>query len=469
MRWPLRRQIMLPMAAIMLATVLVLAAVGALFTVRATKSRIEAQIAGVMQILQTSNFPLTDAVLRQMKALSGADMAVVDDRGGIVSTSGSTRQFESLLATASQSEDGQFSLSERLWTRNRGYFHTVVPFTGRRGNDRSAMLHIFYPEAEYRRAWQHALYPSLAFTALALPMVMLIAGTTASRISLRMTRLQSQVDRIARGEFQQLSLAERDDEIRALGQAVNRMAAMLARYEEDVRRTERMLTLAHLGGGIAHQLRNSATGCRIALDLHAEDCATATSCESLSVAKRQLRLMEEYIQRFLQLGRPASGLGDEKIDLAELVDSLLPLVQPAARHARVVIEWQLPRDTFIVRGDSAALSQLIINLFINAVEAAAQKTVQIDSAGRVVVELERQSANSAVLTVSDSGSGPPSEIKDQLFEPFVTAKADGVGLGLSVANDVVMKHGGTIHWRRTGAMTEFTVELPCEQLEMQCA
>ena len=47
---------------------------------------------------------------------------------------------------------------------------------------------------------------------------------------------------------------------------------MLAGYEEEVRRTERMRTLAHLGGGIAHQLRNSATGCAIAVDLHAEEC-----------------------------------------------------------------------------------------------------------------------------------------------------------------------------------------------------
>jgi C4-dicarboxylate-specific signal transduction histidine kinase len=179
--------------------------------------------------------------------------------------------------------------------------------------------------------------------------------------------------------------------------------------------------------------------------------------------------MEEYIQRFLHLGRPTDVLGDEKIDLAELIDSLLPLVQPAARHARVTIEWQLPREPFIVRGDSAALSQLAINLLVNAIEAAAQETVQLDSAGRVVVALERQSERRAVLTVSDSGLGPPSEIKHQLFEPFVTAKADGVGLGLSVANDVVTKHGGKIRWRRMSAMTQFSVELPCEQLELQRA
>ena len=79
---------------------------------------------------------------------------------------------------------------------------------------------------------------------IAIPIVMLLAAATASQISRRMSRLQGQVDRIAEGDFQQLALSERDDEIRALGQAVNRMAEMLARYEDDIRHTERMRTLA---------------------------------------------------------------------------------------------------------------------------------------------------------------------------------------------------------------------------------
>ena len=80
----------------------------------------------------------------------------------------------------------------------------------------------------------------------------------------------------------------------------------MANYELDVRRTERMRTLAHLGGGIAHQLRNSATGCALAVDLHAEECPSGAESSTLAVAKRQLRLMEEYLQRFLQLGKTSN-------------------------------------------------------------------------------------------------------------------------------------------------------------------
>jgi signal transduction histidine kinase len=292
-----------------------------------------------------------------------------------------------------------------------------------------------------------------------------------------MSRLQAQVDQIAEGDFQQLALSDRDDEIRALGQAVNRMAAMLARYEEDVRHTERMRTLARLGGGIAHQLRNSATGCRIAIDLHAEQCATAAECECLDVAKNQLRLMNEYIQRFLRLGDPSQERHDAEIDLAALVDDLLPLVRPAARHAGVTVDWQLPADRFAVVGNAATLTQLIVNLLVNAVEAATQNNLRSPNSGRVAVGLCRSSPDSIMLTISDTGPGPADDVRDRLFDPFVTSKPDGVGLGLSVARDVAQEHGGRLTWQRTDGETRFCVELPAiapdnahaENVEMQCA
>jgi signal transduction histidine kinase len=240
------------------------------------------------------------------------------------------------------------------------------------------------------------------------------------------------------------------------------MATMLARYEDEVRRTERMRTLAHLGGGIAHQLRNSATGCGIALDLHAQECAAGENCESLDVAKRQLRLMEEYLQRFLRLGRAADSPSEEHVDMSALVDDLLPLVEPSARHVGVELRWfPRARSTTMV-GSSDRLRQMVINLLLNAIEAASQGRAQSNAVAEVIVELADERPGRLQLSVADSGPGPAEAVREQLFEPFVTEKPDGVGLGLSVAREVAEQHGGTIHWRRVGARTCFTVSLPCQ-------
>ena len=162
--------------------------------------------------------------------------------------------------------------SERVRLDGHSFFHSVVPVPAQRG-DESARLHILYPEEEYHRAWQREVYPPLGF----------VAGGAAGRDAawpMRPPRGSpgawagciSRSTGSPDGDFQQFALPAGDDEIRTLAEAVNRMAAMLASYEQEVRRTERMRTLAHLGGGIAHQLRNSATGCAMAVDLHAEEC-----------------------------------------------------------------------------------------------------------------------------------------------------------------------------------------------------
>jgi signal transduction histidine kinase len=312
------------------------------------------------------------------------------------------------------------------------------------------------------------VYPPLVFVALALPAVFLLSLVTGSRLAGRVERLHQQVDRIAAGDFQQFDLPAGNDEIRSLAEAVNRMAAMLASYEVEVRRTERMRTLAHLGGGIAHQLRNSATGCAMAVDLHAAECPLGKTSESLSVAKRQLRLMEEYIQRFLQLGKPSESTQLQQIDLAALAGSLLPLVQPAARHAGVALICEHCDTACMTVGNSERLGQVMINLLVNAIESASHVHTRVAAPAEVRIDVRRQLPDRVLLTVSDTGPGPAESVQHTLFEPFVTEKPNGVGLGLSVAREVVEQHGGRIDWHRTNGITHFVVDLPSSATEGRC-
>jgi signal transduction histidine kinase len=243
------------------------------------------------------------------------------------------------------------------------------------------------------------------------------------------------------------------------------MADMLDRYEGHVRATERMRTLAVLGGGIAHQLRNSATGCQIALDLHAEQCPDARDRETLQVAKRQLRLMEEYLQRFLQLGKQPEEQAKQIVDLAALVDDTLPLVQPAARHARIDLQWICHDRPCRLTGNAPMLTQLVINLLTNAFEAAAQASAEIGRPARVTVDLRRSDDGFLRLGISDSGTGPSASVRQDLFEPFVSDRRQGIGLGLAVAHEIVEFHGGTIDFEHREGTTQFTVELPRQAAE----
>jgi signal transduction histidine kinase len=278
----------------------------------------------------------------------------------------------------------------------------------------------------------------------------------AARVTRPINKLQSQVARIAEGDFQPLPVPERNDEIRDLAAAINRMAQMLARYEDQVRRAERLRTLGQLGGGIAHQMRNAATGCRMALDLHRRDCPPGIDFESLDVAGRQLTLMEKYLQRFLTLGR-ASARQHAPVDLAALVESVLPLVRPSAQHVGVELEFSPPPESLVVQGDAESLEQLLVNLLLNGVEAAASNPKVGRPAVRVC--LSRGDGSRIQLEVRDTGPGPATTIGTDIFEPLVTEKPDGTGLGLSVAREITQQHGGHIRWERSGMETCFIVEL----------
>jgi len=171
---------------------------------------------------------------------------------------------------------------------------------------------------------------------LALLLVAAAAIVIASRVSRPLSRLREQVGRIAEGHFEPMPLPANADEIRDLSADVNRMAAMLTAYEATIRRTEQIRTLGQLGGAFAHQLRNSATGARMALDIHRQECPLGDRSESLEVGTRQLVLMEKYIQRFLSLGARRSRVL-EQLDVVEVIASLLPLLGPTAKH--VAFNW----------------------------------------------------------------------------------------------------------------------------------
>jgi C4-dicarboxylate-specific signal transduction histidine kinase len=202
----------------------------------------------------------------------------------------------------------------------------------------------------------------------------------------------------------------------------------------------------------------------MAIELHQRQCTTAA--ESLEVALRQLRLMESYLQRFLSLSRPKRAIR-EPVPLAALVDDVQALVRPSCMHAGIVLSVDKPATPPCALGDAEELRQLLLNLAMNAVDAVIG---QESSPKRIVLAIQAIEAQRCALYVRDSGPGPSPEVSARLFEPFVTDKPEGTGLGLFVARQIVEDHGGTIRWQRRDGMTEFKVELVTAQYSPQtCA
>ena len=118
----------------------------------------------------------------------------------------------------------------------------------------------------------------------------------------------------------------------------------------------------------------------------------------------------------------------------------------------------LRAGNFPISGDADALRQLFVNLLLNAIEAVSGLDGERK---RIEVEVTGGDDHRAIVKISDSGPGPAAEVAERLFEPFITDKPEGTGLGLYVARQTVEAHQGRLRWQRQNGMTCFEVEFPC--------
>lgn len=467
MRWPLRRQILLPMAAMMLLTMSVVSALNAWLASQQVRQRMELQLNSIQQALSETTFPLQSNVLSQLRRLTGAEFVVLDASGLVDAASDGSFAAAATDATTAAT---RIIPSQIVQVAEEQYFHVVMP-VHRRGHEPTTMLiHVFYAVADWRQARWQALAPPLLIGGVSIVVLTALLTVMVQKVTRPIAELRSQVERIAQGDFRSMPVPTVDDEVQDLAVAVNQMAARLSQYEEQIRSSERLRALGTLGGGIAHHIRNAATGCRIALDLHRRDCPVRAvhdeRDEPLGVAVRQLLQIETHIQRLLAFGKPVAA-ARVVTDVSEIVRDTLELVSPMARHQGIRLRAQLPSRDVILRVDPQAMSQLLVNLVVNAVEAAAKvrllpAVMQTENGDCVDVRLAPDGCAFWKLEVGNVGPGPAREMQARLFEPFATDKPGGTGLGLAVARQIAEAHGGRMGWEQRAAETWFVVSLPAE-------
>ncbi|MCC9604384.1 HAMP domain-containing histidine kinase [Blastopirellula sp. JC732] len=453
MRWPLRIQLLLPFAAVMLAIMVGVTLVTAQISVTNAKSRIESRLRDVAAVLQSATFPLSDAVLEQMKGLSGAQYAVTQD-GQLIRSTLNGLQSEQLASLSVTDSIDDLSLAEEISIDDQEYFHAAVALQGR--SQPGQVLHMFYPVDSYRKAWSAAAGPPFWIGLVGFVVLVLVAFALARTVTAPIAQLRQQVERIAAGDASPIPPRGTNDEVRDLVDAVNQLAEQLTAYDEKIRTLERTRVLGQLGAGFAHQVRNAATGCKLALDIHALHCPQAHD-ESMAIANQQLALITTHLQAIVNFGKEERR-DFQPLDLREVVLEALPLVRPLAQHHHVNITFDSD-GAFPMQGEPTLLQTVIVNLLTNAVEAiAAQPRVNPSVDGEVRVELN-QEPRGIRLTVADNGPGLPQEIAATAFDPLITSKREGVGLGLTIVREVARVHHGEATYRRENGETRFEIHL----------
>jgi C4-dicarboxylate-specific signal transduction histidine kinase len=150
----------------------------------------------------------------------------------------------------------------------------------------------------------------------------------------------------------------------------------------------------------------------------------------------------------------------EDLDVNGLVRGVVKLLSNDVMIRGVTLRTDLVDETLATRGNRVQLQQVLLNLVVNALEALAET----DGDRRIGIRTERLPGRVAQISVEDNGPGLPLPLRREVFKPFFTTKAQGMGMGLSIARSILQAHGGTISVdsaRKTGAC--FTLTLPLSE------
>ena len=232
------------------------------------------------------------------------------------------------------------------------------------------------------------------------------------------------------------------------------------RHAEVVRMT-RHATAGAMGVSLAHQISQPLSnvamylhvGRQLLADKPAEPAPIAASLEKATGQLRQAKDILERLRDFVSRGtlRPAPT------DLGALTRKVVALAEDDARAHGVSVRLEAA-SVPSVTVDALQLEQTLINVINNAIDAAAEASRSPGCVTVRVAEIEK----GVRIEIEDTGPGVSEVVAKHLFEPFVTTKPSGMGLGLALSRELIGAHGGTIDWERIrpDGGAQFTIELP---------
>lgn len=229
------------------------------------------------------------------------------------------------------------------------------------------------------------------------------------------------------------------------------------RMEQYLIQTERMTAMGQLAATLAHEINNPLHSIWTMLELVTDfPVSEGEKKEYLGAIRREVRRLMTLTRHVLEFARPLEQEA-VPIHLVEPLRYALSLADRRLRDHNIRVSLKVSDDLPPVLGSSDQLAQVFLNLILNAVDS-------MPEGGRLEIHAAAQ-GREVILTFTDSGPGIPSEVLEHLFEPFVTTKKDGTGLGLAVSQSIIRRHGGAItatNAPQGGAV--FTITLPAADL-----
>lgn len=260
--------------------------------------------------------------------------------------------------------------------------------------------------------------------------------------------------------------------VKQLEEEIGGVVAKLQQKERELLRTEQLAQVGQLAAGLAHELRNPLMPMKMLVQAALEtQGGRGLDARALQVLDSEISRLEATIQSLLDFARPPT-LEKSLVVVPEIVQSTIDLVSARAVRQNVELHTILDKNNLTIVADPAQIRQLLLNLLLNALDALPTGgviTVQVAAAANMkdiplaqyiddsehsllrlpaqIRAVHRAAPRMAEISIRDNGKGFPSHLISRIFDPFITTKESGSGLGLSICQRIVHAHGGAIFAR----------------------
>ena len=279
-------------------------------------------------------------------------------------------------------------------------------------------------------------------------------------------RLKEEATRISQGDYSHRIKVKRNDEIGELAAEFDAMRHSLhvrdlelKQHREDLLRSERLAAVGKMAYHVTHEIRNPLSSISLNAEMLLEDLGHGDMApdvrSSMEAIIRETERLSAITEEYLMFARLPKG-ERQKVELPRVIGHVATLMEPSAMVKNIKLSTEIRAEASVL-ADENQLIQALINLVKNAIEAMGEE------GGEIALILDRD-GQKAEISVQDNGKGlPPDQSPEKLFDPFVSTKIGGTGLGLAVCQSIARDFGGSITCRnRLTGGAEFTLTLPVE-------
>jgi len=376
------------------------------------------------------------------------------------------RRRERSLATLREDTLAFQTMTEGTWQRKGNLFNAIIPFTATAQCQKchrvpvghvlgAADLSISLDRAlvSIRGSWVRSIWTLYAFTAITILISIILYRNLVSR---RLSELLEATQRIGAGDLADpVMFTASTDELGELASSFEKMRAQLKEAQEKVLHSDRLSTIGQMASSIVHDFRSPMSTINLAIETleMGRSVTPEKTAQWYKMIRDAVGRMIRMAQELLDFSRSESRMNKVPVPMGEFVELVTRSVRDALEQAKITFA---ARDT---AGGSALFDpdrvhRAIVNIINNAQDA-------MPNGGEITFASERKDGSISFL-IADTGSGIPEEIRDKIYEAFVTAgKKRGTGLGLAITKRVVDEHGGTISFTsERGKGTTFRITIP---------